>query len=79
MGPSSKERFRHGDPPSAATNIRILPAQVVPMTEEDKQRAVQALATMIDQWWRKHGQALEQHDMATPQTDEVRESGDGPR
>jgi hypothetical protein len=37
--------------------IRVLPPAVVPMTEDDREQAVNALATMIASWWHDH-----QHD-----------------
>jgi hypothetical protein len=36
----------------AATNIRALPPDVVPISPEDHQQAVAALTEMIEQWWR---------------------------
>jgi len=37
--------------------IQVLPPEVVPMTSEDHQQAVTAMATMIAMWWHDH-----QHD-----------------
>jgi len=38
--------------------IRVLPPTVVPMTSDDHQQAVTAMATMIAMWWHDH-----QHDL----------------
>jgi hypothetical protein len=32
----------------------VLPPEVVPISPEDYQQAVTALAQMIEQWWRNH-------------------------
>jgi hypothetical protein len=40
-----------------ATNIKVLPPGVVPITSEDHQQAVTALAQLIEQWW------LNRHDV----------------
>ena len=37
--------------------IRVLPPDVVPMTKEDEQQAVTAIAAIIAAWWHDH-----QHD-----------------
>ncbi|GAA2669680.1 hypothetical protein Apa02nite_016560 [Actinoplanes palleronii] len=37
-----------------ATNVRVLAPEVVPMSPEEYQQAVTALAQMIEQWWRNH-------------------------
>ena len=37
--------------------IRVLPPAVVPMTSEDREQAITAMATMIASWWHDH-----QHD-----------------
>jgi hypothetical protein len=37
--------------------IRVLAPVVVPMTSEDREQAVTAMATMIASWWHDH-----QHD-----------------
>lgn len=37
-----------------ATNIKVLPPEVVPISPEDYQQAVTALAQIIEQWWRNH-------------------------
>ena len=38
-----------------ASKIRVLMPDVVPMTKEDQQQAVHAMAVMIEQWWNRHG------------------------
>jgi len=38
-------------------SIRVLPPDVVPMSKEDEQQAVAAIAAMIATWWHDH-----QHD-----------------
>jgi len=35
-----------------ATSIKVLPPEVVPLTCEDREQAVAALAQLIEQWWR---------------------------
>jgi hypothetical protein len=37
--------------------IRVLPPAVAPMTREDREQAVIAMATLIASWWHDH-----QHD-----------------
>jgi hypothetical protein len=39
----------------AVAKIQVLPPDVVPMSKEDEQQAIQAIVTMIAQWWREHG------------------------
>jgi hypothetical protein len=39
----------------AVAKVRVLPPGVVPMSKQDEQQAVRAIATMITQWWREHG------------------------
>jgi hypothetical protein len=34
--------------------IRVLPPDVVPMSKEDEQQAVAAIAAMIAAWWHDH-------------------------
>jgi hypothetical protein len=38
----------------AVTKIQVLPPDVVPMCKEDEQQAIQAIVTMIAQWWQEH-------------------------
>jgi hypothetical protein len=45
--------------------IHELPPDVVPRSEQDERQAVQAIATMIAQWWREHDRDDEQRTMAT--------------
>jgi len=40
-----------------ATSIKVLPPRVVPITAEDHEQAVTALAQLIEQWWRKRRDA----------------------
>ena len=39
----------------AVAKIQVLPPDVVPMSKEDEQQAIQAIVTMIAQWRRGHG------------------------
>jgi hypothetical protein len=48
---STPQRRRRSDP------IRVLPPEVVPISREDREQAVTAIATMIAAWWHDH-----QHD-----------------
>jgi hypothetical protein len=34
--------------------VRVLPAHVAPMSDEDRQQAVTALANLIASWWQQH-------------------------
>jgi hypothetical protein len=45
--------------------IHVLPPDVVPMSEQDERQAVQAIATMIAQWWREHDRDDEPPTMTT--------------
>jgi hypothetical protein len=38
----------------ALKDLHILPPDVVPISPEDYQKAVTALAQVIEQWWHKH-------------------------
>jgi hypothetical protein len=50
----------------AVTTFRVLPPDVVPMSKEDEQQAIQAIVTMIAQWWREHSRDSDPPDGATP-------------
>lgn len=39
----------------AVAKVHVLPPDVVPMSKQDDQQAVQAIATMMAHWWRDHG------------------------
>ena len=52
-----------------ATNTKVLPARVVPISSEDHEQAVTALAQMIEQWWLKRhdvGPSVQQGDGSAP-------------
>jgi hypothetical protein len=46
--PASAQRRRRSDP------IRVLPPDVVPLTKQDEQQAIAAIAAMIAAWWHDH-------------------------
>jgi hypothetical protein len=48
----------------AVAKIQILPPDVVPMSKEDEQQAIQVV-TMIAQWWKEHGRDGDPPDDAT--------------
>jgi hypothetical protein len=50
----------------AVSKVRVLPPEVVSLSKEDEQQAVQALSTMIAQWWREHGQDGDPTQLLTP-------------
>jgi hypothetical protein len=49
-----------------ASKIHSLPPKVVPLNVEDEQKAVTALADMIDWWWYRH----RREEAMTPDTDQ---------
>lgn len=49
----------------SVAKVNVLPPDVVPMSKQDEQQAVQAIAAMIAQWRRKHGHDDDSPDAAT--------------
>jgi hypothetical protein len=38
-----------------ATKVYVLPPGIAPLSKDDEEKAVQAIASMIAAWWRDHG------------------------
>jgi hypothetical protein len=45
--------------------IRVSPPDVVPMSKENQQQAIQAIGTMIAHWWQEHGRDSDPPDDPT--------------
>lgn len=51
-----------------ASKMRVLPPKVVPMSEDEREQAITAIATMIEQWWRTNGDDSSPPTTAQPTT-----------
>ena len=59
------------------TPVRVGPPETAPITPEEYQQAVSAIATMIARWWETTGRHLPESDEAPPAESESGSGTDG--
>jgi len=62
------------------TPVRVGPPTTAPITAEEYEQAVSAIATMIDRWWETTGRHLPDPDEVPAESESASDAdGDGPR